>query len=324
MEKIMLDEPNLLFIISQPRSGSTLLQSIISNNEWVNTTSEPWLLFHFLGYFNPHLIDAKYSYRLAHEATEDFLTKTGFKEGIKEEARDFINKIYQKTLGKEERTKYILDKTPRYYEIIDSIRYIFPKAKVIVLKRNPLAVLSSIIDTWKIKGINGLYPYRRDVMEAPFLMQNFIEKSKNDANVLIANYEHFINDPVIESKRIYDWLGIEFNDCNINYSKNQKYRGKYGDPVGIQQDNQPVKKVESWLKKLNTHVWKDFFVGYLDYMDSSFLKSYGYPVEQLEGKSTKIFKTFRFISEQKIPDNPLVENYLTYLYYRSAYKIYSK
>ena len=320
----MLNEPNLLFIVSQPRSGSTLLQSIISNNNQIATVSEPWLLFHFLSYFNPHLIDAKYSYRLAHEATKDFLEKTSFQERIKEEIRNCVGKIYQKTLGHEEETKYILDKTPRYYEITDSIRDIFPTAKIIILKRNPLAVLSSIIDTWKVRGINGLYPYHRDIMEAPFLIQGFVERSKNDANVLVTSYEDFTANPEIESERIYQWLGLEFGKCNLDYSKNKKYKGKYGDPVGIQQDSHPVRKAENWLKKLNCDDWKDFFVGYIDYIDSSFLNSYGYSIDQVEGSSTKIFNTFRFISKQEIPSHPSIGNYLTYSYHRIAYKMYSR
>lgn len=34
---------NLIFIVSQPRSGSTLLQRILSAHSQICTTSEPWL-----------------------------------------------------------------------------------------------------------------------------------------------------------------------------------------------------------------------------------------------------------------------------------------
>ena len=314
----------LIFIISQPRSGSTLLQSIVSNNQFVNTASEPWLLFHFLGYFNPHLIEAKYSNKLAYEGTKDFFEKANFQENIKEEVRNFVSNIYQKTLGQREGVKYILDKTPRYYEIVDSIRDVFPTAKIIVLKRNPLAVLNSIIDTWKVKGINHLYPYRRDVLLAPFLLQDFIKKSSSDPNVLISSYEDITNNPASESRRIYQWLGIEFNEEYLDYSKNRKFKGKYGDPVGIHQRSQPVKRVENWLSKLENFYWKDFFVGYSDYLGSDFLQEYGYSNSKVMEEPTKIFKTFQFIDEQEIPDRPPTEKYLRHLHYRSAYKLYSK
>ena len=320
----MLNDVNLVFIISQPRSGSTLLQSIVSNNEFMNTASEPWLLFHFLGYFNPHLIDAKYSSKLAHEGTKDFFEKANFQEDIKEEVRNFVSSIYQKTLGQREGVKYILDKTPRYYEIADSIRDVFPAAKIIILKRSPLAVLSSIIDTWKVKGINHLYPYRRDILLAPFLLQNFIEKSSINPNVLVSSYEDITDNPASESRRIYQWLGIEFREEYLDYSRNNKVKGRYGDPVGIHQNSQPVQRVENWLSKLENPYWKDFFVGYSNYLSSDFLRDYGYSSSVVKGGATKIFKTFQFINEQEIPDRPPTEKYLRHLHYRSAYKMYSK
>lgn len=317
-------EAKLVFIISQPRSGSTLLQSIVSNNKWVNTASEPWLLFHFLGYFNPHLVDAKYSSKLAHEGTKDFFEKTNFQNSIKGEIENFVSSIYQKTLGQKEGIKYILDKTPRYYEIVDSIRDVFPAAKIIILKRNPMAVLSSIIDTWKVKGINHLYPYRRDILLAPFLLQKFIKERCDDPSLLVSSYEAITNSPALESKRVYQWLGIEFREKYLDYSKNEKFKGKYGDPVGIHKSNKPIKRAEGWLSKLNDPYWKDFFIGYYDYLGNDFLQDYGYLSSEVEGHSTKIFKTFQFVDEQEIPDRPPTEKYLRHLHYRSAYKLYSK
>ena len=45
----LFNEKNLIFIISPPRSGSTLLQRILNNSSEIETTSEPWFLLHYLG-----------------------------------------------------------------------------------------------------------------------------------------------------------------------------------------------------------------------------------------------------------------------------------
>ncbi len=66
---------NLIFIVSQPRSGSTLLQGIISNNDYVNTTSEPWLLLPFLNLFDSSLVEAKYNQKLAVTGVFNFTHK---------------------------------------------------------------------------------------------------------------------------------------------------------------------------------------------------------------------------------------------------------
>ena len=60
----MLDR-NLIFIVSQPRSGSTLLQNLLSNNTQVNTASEPWILLRLAPFFKPSLINATFDYKLA-------------------------------------------------------------------------------------------------------------------------------------------------------------------------------------------------------------------------------------------------------------------
>ena len=37
---------NLIFIISQPRSGSTLLQRMLSGNKDIKASAETWLMLH--------------------------------------------------------------------------------------------------------------------------------------------------------------------------------------------------------------------------------------------------------------------------------------
>ena len=41
--------------------------------------------------------------------------------------------------------KYVLDKTPRYYHILPELLELFPKAKFVLLQRNPLSVFASIL-----------------------------------------------------------------------------------------------------------------------------------------------------------------------------------
>ncbi len=129
---------NLLFIVSQPRSGSTLLQAILSNNNQVATASEPWLLLPFLSIKKPGIVQAEYDYSLASKAVHEFISKAGGEIQLDKKLNSFLTDIYSSIANGN--TEYILDKTPRYYEILPEIKKIFPEAKIIVLKRNPLAV----------------------------------------------------------------------------------------------------------------------------------------------------------------------------------------
>ena len=52
---------------------------------------------------------------------------------------------------------YFLDKTPRYYHIIQELKDLFPESKFVILVRNPVSVFSSIMD-YNFKGdINKIF-----------------------------------------------------------------------------------------------------------------------------------------------------------------------
>ena len=284
----------LLFIASQPRSGSTLLQSLLSNNNFVSTTSEPWLLLPFISYNRPDLQKGVFNSNLAKIGIEDYINKFSLNNYFKEEIQKFIDRLYEPLSG--ESTKYILDKTPRYYEILDSIVEIFPDAKVIVLKRNPLDVLKSIISTWDVENFPQLSFYSRDILKAPFLMQQFIEKNKTNDNVREVLYENLTKSPEDEIAKLYKWLDIEFDSSVLDYKKNNKTEGVMGDKVGVYKYDKVINHQGNRKELLDkSSFWKAFFQGYTAYLGADFLCKYGdYLGETV--KKTKVFKDFLFLN----------------------------
>ena len=75
-------EEKLIFIVSLPRSGSTYLQRLLSNNDQVNTVSEPWIQLALSPVIKPKLVEAKYDYSSAYGAFNDYLSKTSQKESF--------------------------------------------------------------------------------------------------------------------------------------------------------------------------------------------------------------------------------------------------
>ena len=65
---------DLIFIISQPRSGSTLLQRILAGHPEIQTSAETWLLLHPTYAFRTSGIDTDYDSRFAAQGVEEFLT----------------------------------------------------------------------------------------------------------------------------------------------------------------------------------------------------------------------------------------------------------
>lgn len=287
-----LKSKNLIIIASQPRSGSTLLQAILSNNNTVGTVSEPWLLLPFLGYTKIEINNSKYSSYLANKGISDFKTKIGA-ASFDNDLASFLLQQYGKVLHGNEHM--VLDKTPRYYEILDEILNYFPNCKIIILKRHPFAVLNSIIKTWKVSELNGFLEFKRDILNAPFILQNFAKKHETNSQVYQLRYEDLVSQPEKQMEALCQWLELPFSKEMLNYGGNKKYHGYLGDPKGVKQAKKPnINSLNEWEALFQDSYWKEFVLGYHDYLSTEFLRDYGnYTVESIsKAKSTKMFSIF--------------------------------
>ncbi|MEX0598211.1 MAG: sulfotransferase [Candidatus Paceibacterota bacterium] len=269
-----MQESQLIFIVSQPRSGSTYLQNILSNNLHVNTTSEPWILLNFANQLKSDLIEGSFDNQAAQNAFNEYLLK--YKAlNFKQEFKKLLLKLYEPML--EGGFSYVIDKTPRYWEIIDELNNLFPESKIIVLKRNPVSVLKSMIKTWQINDLERLANLKRDILYAPQVLHNFCEKNKDNKNVYALKYEDLLENKQSEIEKIYIWLGIDFDDGYLNTSANDKFKGAFGDPY---QNKNVKKKVEAELLGEN---FENLKRGYVNYLSNDFLYDYGeYPKQESE------------------------------------------
>lgn len=292
-----MTDANLIFIISQPRSGSTMLQAVISNNGEVASSSEPWLLLHFLSYTRKDLLEAKYNQDWAAEAYKDYIKKIG-EANFSEDLKNFLVKQYGRNFKPD--TKYFLDKTPRYYEILDEMIAIFPNAKFIILKRNPKDVFRSIVKTWSSLGkfdFGFLLKFRRDLLLAPFKLHQFSIKHAEKANVKTIHFEEFIENSEENFRKLFQWLGITFKEEMLDYSSNNQIVGLMGDPIGVKKFNRPTKKQDQKEKEIQKihFLNRKFESGYCAYLGKRFLKEYGnYSLES--NKASLVFKIYRKVS----------------------------
>ncbi|MEM5564596.1 sulfotransferase [Psychroserpens sp. AS72] len=283
-----MKEENLIFIISQPRSGSTYLQNLLSNNDETNTCSEPWLLLYFSNQLKPNLFEAKFDNKIAIAAFSDYLEKHP-SINFNEEQKTFLLNLYKPLF---EGYKFAIDKTPRYWEIMDEIIALFPNCKMIILKRNPLNVAKSIIKTWNINSIPKLSYYKRDLLFGPKQIHAFSEKHSTNHNVYTLRYEDLIKDTAEEIKKVYEWIGITYHLGVPDTSNNKKYKGKFGDPYQNSEKPFGEIKTENKQKALNK-MFKDFLIGYENYLGSEFLIAYGnYKVIEVKQKQTRAFNYF--------------------------------
>jgi hypothetical protein len=224
---------NLIFLISQPRSGSTLLQRVLAGNSLVHTTAEPWLMLPLIYPLRDVGHTADYDAKLAHAALTDFCRGLPKDSYLKSVARA-ASYLYRQSLppGK----TIFLDKTPRYYHIIPELAWAFPDAKFVFLVRNPLAVLASIIETWSGTDPDELAGFRADLEVAPGLIANAVA---DNLGVLV-DYDTFVTRPEFETKRLCGYLGLRYDELMLDYGSGVAPQGSMGDQVGIPKFNRPV------------------------------------------------------------------------------------
>jgi len=121
-----------------------------------------------LAWRKPEIVcKARYDGQLARLGARTFLRSVPEgEEAYFEAVRRTGRYLYGQALDGTEATTF-LDKTPRYYYILPEIHEAFPEAHIIVLFRNPLAVLASILTTWVEDDWLSLHRYRDDLLEAP-------------------------------------------------------------------------------------------------------------------------------------------------------------
>ena len=272
-----MQDNQLIFIISQPRSGSTLTQRIIGSHPRVYTRSEPWVLLHSLYSLKQKGFQAEFDTDIWRPAFNDFIDHLphGARRGYVKSLRRMHLNLYANYLtstGKQ----IFLDKTPRYYFIIDELYEVFPNAKFILLLRNPLAVLYSILKTWIGDDFPLLARHRHDLITA---IEKEVEFALADQqNKCVVRYEDLLADPTVTVQKICDYAELENSDDMIrSYFSDNISDWKYGDPVHARSkkgiDPSSEKK---WLEGLvEPQVWR-FFYDYLQLIGQENFEKLGY------------------------------------------------
>jgi len=270
----------LIFIISAPRSGSTLLQRLLANVPEICTDVECFLMLHPLYALRDRGIEADYNHKNATQAIYHFLDS--FELGIdtyQEAVRKYADTFYRAALSAQGKN-YFLDKTPSYTRILQELYTIYPQAKYILLLREPLALLHSALTTW-IKGQwENLYWCQYDLIGALRDLADGLDVLKDDA--IIVHYEALVTSPERELDRLGKSLGIDLPESCVEYLLPEKVinrigSGFHGDPNGIIQYTRPnPDNATKWHELANDPQTLEFALEYLDELGETLMTRLGH------------------------------------------------
>jgi hypothetical protein len=282
-----MDDTSLIFLISQPRAGSTMLQNLLARHPAIHTTPEPWILLPLLSTLQPKSTQAKYNAALAHEALLDFCnTLDGGLSNYDEAIRRMVFSLYGVACQQAGKPIF-LDKTPRYYHILPEMLRIFPHAKFILLYRNPLAVLNSLLET-HIKGHWILLArYKHDLFSAPKKM--IMAASQSAVPVYTLQYENLVREPQEQLKALTDFLGLDFSPDMLTYQPDQAASGIMGDATGVQKYDRPsTTRINNWLDMAHNVQTRYFAQAYLEALGPELISVMGYDADELRCKIDSI------------------------------------
>lgn len=269
-----------IFILSLPRSGSTLLQRILAKNSDIVTSSEPWFLLPLFYSSKKYGVIAEYSHRASYNAIQDLIadiSKTDGKALYYQSIGKGASKIYDHLCKNNE--KYFLDKTPRYYLIIEELKMAFPTAKFIFLFRNPLDVFTSVLETWSNNSLSIEKNYV-DLYKGPHSLVEGYKSLKDRCFSL--KYENVIVDANNTIKELCNYLEIDFKSQMTGEFTSVKLAGSKGDPGILKYDQIITNNSDKYQKVINSNFRKRYFLKYLNHLGPSTLSGMGYDIDELK------------------------------------------
>ncbi len=270
-------DTQIVFLLSMPRAGSTLLQRLLMGSGVCKTVGEPSFLLRFLGLGgDPILRAATYSEALVETAIDDMRKAwSGFDECYRRGVHDLAVSIYNGLAGE---FPFFIDKTPRYSLIAEELVELFPEAKFIVLWRHPIAVMNSMSTTFR-QGRWEPHSFDLDLYHGIDQLRSICEK--HGPRVHQVKYEDLAANPEKELAALGSYLGIPDLGDVAGKELVKGNEGKLGDPTGVKKYSKvsaaSISEWEAGIRNWYREKWvKKYFTG----ERAGFFRSMGYDIPQ--------------------------------------------
>ena len=274
---------SVIFIISQHRSGSTLLQRILGGHSQVRTGAETFLMLHPLYALKTTGFRAEYREWEARVAVSDYLEHfAGGEETYIDALRAMAAVLYGRGLAGTGK-RFFLDKTPRYTNIIPELHRVLPAAKFIFLLRNPLAILRSQLERFETPAsFHHLALLRNETILAPPRILAGIDRLGPEA--IVVRYEELVTEPERVVAGLCRRLGLAFEPEMIEYGNrpDPPGRGRFYDRRGIQRHRRPTTaSLERWRTLADDPQRRHIARAYLFELGPSVVERLGYSFAEL-------------------------------------------
>ena len=205
------DENAPIFIVGLPRSGSTLLEQILSSHSQVDATREL-----------DEIVSIARTLRYRGQATQQHYAQV-LASSSSQEVRELATKYLESVKPHRKGAPYFLDKAPQNFVHIGLIKTLFPRARVIDVRRNPMAAGWSLYRHFF--GDSFLFSYDLAAIGAYYsdyvaLMDHWHEVLPGQ--VLTVRYEDLVSDLPRLTAEVLDYCGLDFEDGCLDFHENRR------------------------------------------------------------------------------------------------------
>ncbi len=208
-----INHSNLAFLIGFPRSGTTLLDTILRSHSKTLVLEE-----------KPYLLNLRHEFYKNHKLSD--ILQMNEKEKIKMQERYFSSFKYKSD-------KLIIDKYPLNLIELGFIKTLFPNSKIILAIRHPLdCIISGVLTAFKIN--DGMVNFENIQTTSFFYNECFELLFKYfhyyDINYHEVRYENVITTFEDEIKKLLNFLNLKFEESIYNFNTTAMQRDKINTP----------------------------------------------------------------------------------------------
>ncbi len=203
-----LESKKIIFIIGLPRSGTSLMEQILSSHSKIYGCGE-------LDYMTRLIVKNFY--------TEGNLDNNKLKKlslSKKEEiAQNYINDVEKFQPD----SLIYTDKAPLNFIWVGIIKILLPNSKIIHCKRNSKDNILSLYKNDFDDRLNFSYDFK-DLLEFYKEYRELMDlwKTKLNKEIYDVEYENIINSPVAEIKKLLKFCELDFEENCLNFYKNKR------------------------------------------------------------------------------------------------------
>ena len=247
--------PSMAFVLSAPRSGSTLLRVMLSGHPELfcppelflldNDTMRSWERDPFSEFYRDGLVRAFMALRDVEFAAAQELVR-----GLVE-ADTPVQEVYRQLQAVE---RLLVDKTPTYglsRATLERAEALFDRPRHVVLVRHPMAVIDSIVR-------NRLDRVRRAVGDPHALAERYwvqtyrnlaeLRERVGTARAHLVRYEDLVRSPEAVLRDLCAFLGVGFSPAVLDPYRCGRMLGGPGDPNFFQRGAVDPELADAWRK----------------------------------------------------------------------------